>query len=155
MFRKVNVADVPEVRNAKEGRIGFRRPISEALGRDPASLDLLQRHPFDVEILRVPARGTPYRYHSHSAQWEYYQVLAGSGAVRHTEGSTPVGVGDSFLFKPGEPHQVLDDSDEDLTLLIVADNPIGESYHYPDDGMWVVNSPGSHYVVRRSERRPS
>jgi uncharacterized cupin superfamily protein len=152
MFQKVNVADVAEIRKTKEGRIGFRRPISEALGREPKSLDLSKRHPFDVEVLRVPPHSIPYRYHSHSAQWEYYQVISGSGIVRHAEGITPIEAGDAFLFKPGEPHQIRNDGDEDLLVLIVADNPIGESFHYPDEAMWIVNSPGSHYVVRHPER---
>jgi uncharacterized cupin superfamily protein len=151
-MRKVNIAEVAEIKKTKEGRIGFRRPISEALGRQPQSTDQLQRHPFDVEILRVPPRSVPYRYHSHSAQWEYYQVVSGSGVVRHAQGETPVVEGEAFLFKPGEPHQVRNDSDMDLVVLIVADNPIGESYYYPDDGMWIVNSPEPHYVTLHPER---
>ena len=31
--------------------------------------------------------------------------------------------------------------DEDLVLYIVADNPFGESCHYPDSGKWMVRSP--------------
>lgn len=151
-MRKVNIREIAEIRKVKEGRIGFRRPISEALGRQPASTDLLQRHPFDVELLRIPPHSIPYRYHSHSAQFEYYQVVAGEGIVRHTGGETPLGVGDAVLFKPGEPHQVRNDSDSDLELLIVADNPVGESYYYPDDDMWIVNSPEPHYVVLHPQR---
>lgn len=50
------------------------------------------------------------------------------------------------------PHQICNDSDSDLELLIVADNPVGESYYYPDDAMWMVNSPEPHYVVLHAER---
>jgi hypothetical protein len=57
----VNVRDVEERRFAKEGRLGFGKEISEALGRRPESTDLTERHPFDVEILRVPPGATPYR----------------------------------------------------------------------------------------------
>lgn len=152
ILRKVNVADVPERRYAKEGRLGFGRPISEALGRQPESTDLLERHPFDVEVLRVPAHATPFRYHSHSAQWEYYQVLSGAGVIRHASGRTGIAVGDAFLFKPGEPHQLINDGDDELVVLLVADNPLGESYHYPDEAMWIVNSPERRYVVLHPER---
>jgi uncharacterized cupin superfamily protein len=151
-MQKVNIGEIAEIRKTKEGRIGFRRPISEALGRQPASTNLLQRHPFDVELLRVPPHSVPYRYHSHSAQFEYYQVVAGEGIVRHADGETPISVSDAFLFKPGEPHQVRNDSDSDLELLIVADNPLGESGYYPDEGMWIVSSPEPHYVVLHPER---
>jgi uncharacterized cupin superfamily protein len=117
--RKVNICEITEIRKAKESRIGFRRPISEALGREPASTDLLKRHPFDVELLRVPPHSFPYRYHSHSGQFEYYQVIAGEGVVRRAGGETPVRVGNAFLFKPGEPLQVRNESESDLELLIV------------------------------------
>lgn len=67
-FHKVNVRDVEEFSWSKEGRSGFGKQLSEALGRRPESTDAMQRHPFDVEILRVPPGAVPYRYHSHSAQ---------------------------------------------------------------------------------------
>src|ERR1700692_4871519 len=105
--------------------------ISEGLGRKRDSTDLLERHPFDVEILRIPPGKTPYPYHSHSAQWEFYHVISGRGLVRHQEGTTEIEAGDAFLFEPGQPHQLINDSSQDLVLYVVADNPIGESGHYP------------------------
>lgn len=115
--------------------------ISVALGRDPLSTDLLQRHPFDVEICTVPPGKKACPYHSHSAQWEYYQVLSGTGRVRHQDGIHDIREGDAFLFKPGEPHQLLNPTDADLVVLVVADNPIGESCHYPDSGKYLLRSP--------------
>ena len=115
--------------------------ISEALGRKPLSTDLLERHPFDVEITRIAPGQTPCPYHSHAAQWEFYHVLSGRGTVRHAEGQTAIAAGDSFLFKPEEPHQLHNDGTEDLLILVVADNPIGESCYYPDSGKWLVRSP--------------
>jgi len=52
-------------------------------------------------------RGRLHSYHSHSAQWEFYHVISGSGFVRHKEGTDPIEAGDAFIFKPGEPHQTL------------------------------------------------
>ena len=46
---------------------GASKSVSEALGRKPQSMDLNERHPFDVEILRLAPGKTPYPYHSHSA----------------------------------------------------------------------------------------
>jgi hypothetical protein len=43
----------------------------------------VKRHPFDVEILRIPPGSTPYPFHSHSAQWEFYHLIQGNGKVRH------------------------------------------------------------------------
>ena len=120
---------------------GASKAVSEALGRKPNSTDLNERHPFDVEILRVPPGKTPYLYHSHSAQWEFYHVISGAGLVRHKHGQTPIVAGDAFIFKPGEPHQIINNSAADLVIYVVADNPIGESCHYPDSGKWLVRSP--------------
>jgi uncharacterized cupin superfamily protein len=151
-FLKINVRDVEERRYSKEGRLGFGKPISEALGRRPDSTDVMERHPFDVEVLRVPPRSIPWRYHSHSAQWEFYFVLSGTGIVRHADGRSVVTAGDAFLFKPGEPHQLINESDGDFVIMVVADNPIGESFYYPDEAMWIVNSPERRYVALHPER---
>ena len=61
--------------------------------------------------------------------------------VRHQHGTAPIEAGDAFVFKPGEPHQLINDSSEDLILYVVADNPIGESVHYHDSKKWMVRSP--------------
>jgi len=151
-FRKVNVADVPERFRTKEGRQGYGKFISEALGREPTSMNIMERHPFDVEILRVPPHSLPYRYHSHSAQFEYYQVISGTGIIRHPGGRTPIAAGDAFMFKPNEAHQLLNESDDDLVILIVADNPLSDFAYYPDEKMWLVVSPERRYLVLHPER---
>lgn len=136
--------------NSPKGKYGQHgKTISIALGREPESTDLMKRHPFDVEIVRVEPGKAICPYHSHSVQWEYYQVLEGKGVVRHEAGETEVVPGDCFLFKPGEAHTLMNQSDSDFTYLVVADNPIGESCHYPDSGKWLVRSPER--AVIRSE----
>jgi uncharacterized cupin superfamily protein len=125
---------------------GAYKGISLALGRKERSTDLMERHPFDVEICRVPAGKSNCPYHSHSAQWEFYHVISGCGAVRHKEGTTPIAAGDAFLFKPGEPHQITNDGTEDLLFYVVADNPVGESCHYPDSNKWLVRSPERQFI---------
>ena len=142
-MNKINTRDVPEESwSSPKGKFsGISQSISEALGRKPLSTDLNERHPFDVEIVRLPPGTTPYPFHSHSAQWEFYHVISGRGRVRHADGSDVIEAGDAFLFKPGEPHQLINDSDADLVIYVVADNPIGESCHYPDSQKWLVRSP--------------
>lgn len=120
---------------------GSSRQVSEALGRKPMSMDLNERHPFDMEILRLKPGEIPYPYHSHSAQWEFYLVMQGTGMVRDEKGETEVKAGDAFVFKPGEPHQFRNHSDTDWVICVLADNPIGESCHYPDSSKWIVRSP--------------
>lgn len=115
--------------------------ISVALGRVPSSTDLLKRQPFDVEICTIPAGRSSCPYHSHSAQWEFYHVISGTGIIRDKDGETPVVAGDAFVFEPGNPHQISAGKEGDLVVYIVADNPIGETCHYPDSGKWLVRSP--------------
>jgi uncharacterized cupin superfamily protein len=142
-MRKINSNGLTEVSwTSPKGRFaGASKEISEALGRKPHSTDLRERHPFDVEILRVPSGKIAYPYHSHSAQWEFYHVISGKGSVRHSGGTTTVEAGDAFIFEPGEPHQIGNSGLEDLVVYVVADNPIGESCYYPDSQKWLVRSP--------------
>jgi uncharacterized cupin superfamily protein len=142
-MRKVNTNSMTELSwSSPKGKfVSSGKEVSEELGRKPQSTDLMERHPFDVEISRIPPGKTAYPYHSHSAQWEFYHVISGRGIVRHQDGTTPIEPGDAFIFRPGEPHQLTNNGAEDLILYVVADNPIGESCHYPDSGKWAVKSP--------------
>ncbi|MEM7012069.1 MAG: cupin domain-containing protein, partial [Verrucomicrobiota bacterium] len=142
-MKKVNTNELDEEswESPKGTFAGFGKQVSHALGRDETSTDLMKRHPFDVEILRIPPGKKPYPYHSHSIQWEFYHVISGTGEVRDDEGLTAIAAGDAFLYKPGEAHQILNNSEEDLIVYVIADNPIGESCYYPDSGKWMLRSP--------------
>ncbi|MDQ6767424.1 MAG: cupin domain-containing protein [Candidatus Eremiobacteraeota bacterium] len=142
-MRKINLRDIAEdTWSSPNGKFeGAGKGLSEALGRKPSSTDFMERHPFDVEILRIRPGKTPYPYHSHSAQWEFYHVISGKGTVRHLEGTTPIEAGDSFLFAPSQPHQLTNNGSDELVIYVVADNPIGESCYYPDSKKWAVRSP--------------
>ncbi len=142
-MKKINSNELAEESwSSPKGKFaGAGKEISEALGRKPHSTDLLERHPFDVEMVRIAPGKTPYPFHLHSQQWEFYHVISGTGQARHKEGTTPIGPGDAFLFKPNEPHQLINDGAQDLVLYVVADNPMGESVYYPDSQKWGVRSP--------------
>src|SRR6266705_1577461 len=108
-MRKVNINEMAEESwSSPKGKFGGAgKEISEALGRKPFSTDLRERHPFDVEMVRIPAGKSAYPYHSHSAQWEFYHVISGQGVVRHKDGATAIEAGDAFIFEPGDPHEVI------------------------------------------------
>jgi len=150
-MRKINTNEMAEMSwSSPKGKFcGAGKQVSEALGRNPASTDLRERHPFDVEICRIPPGKSAYPYHSHSAQWEFYHVLAGTGTVRHQDGTTAILPGDAFIFEPGQPHQITSDPSSELILYVVADNPFGESNYYPDRNKWAVRSP-ERKIVRAS-----
>ena len=55
-MKKINTNDIKEDewKSPKGSFKGAGRQVSISLGRDPLSTDLMKRHPFDVEILRIP-----------------------------------------------------------------------------------------------------
>jgi uncharacterized cupin superfamily protein len=142
-MNKINTSDMTEDSwvSPKGKYASFDLNISLALGRERDSTDVLRRHPFDVEICRIPAGKSPCPYHSHSSQWEFYHVISGTGVIRDKDGMTPVEPGDAFIFGPGLPHQIINEGPDDLVIYVVADNPMGESCHYPDSKKWLVRSP--------------
>jgi uncharacterized cupin superfamily protein len=78
-----------------------------------------------VEIQSIPAGAPATSFHSHSAQWEFYHVVSGTGLVRHASGTEPIVAGDAFIFKPGEAHQLIA-GPEGLVMYVIADNPVDD-----------------------------
>jgi uncharacterized cupin superfamily protein len=153
-MRKVNVKDVPEQeRKSPKGKFGrFTKNISVALGREPESLDLSKRHPFDLALVRIPKGKAFCPYHAHAAESEFYLVVSGHGNVRDKDGITEVEPGDAFLFQPGDAHQLSNRGDEDFVYYVIADNPrsggtTGDSCYYPDSGKWAVTTDAHEEVV--------
>jgi len=153
-MRKVNLKNVDErERTSPKGRFHkFSKDISIALGRDPESLDLPKRHPFDLALVRIPKGKTYCPYHSHSSETEMYLVVSGRGNVRDANGTTEVGPGDAFLFSPGEAHQLSATDNEDFVYYVIADNPRGDSCFYPDSGKFAVcKEEGEEVIVKGVE----
>lgn len=149
-MKKVNSHQLPvQEWTSPQGKFGCAdTEISIALGLDLVSADVNHRHPFDVTICRVPAGKAVCPFHAHAAQWEFYHVISGAGQVRDDAGLTPIGPGDAFLFRPGEAHQILNDSTADLVLYVVADNPVSDACYYPDSDKWLIRSPMGDPVIR-------
>lgn len=142
-MKKINAKDLAEEHwSSPKGKfVGAGKELSIALREANSSSGAAQNHPFDIEILRIPAGQTPYPYHSHSTQWEFYFVLSGTGSVRDETGRTPIVSSDAFIFGPGEAHQLFNDGSEDLVVCVVADNPVGDAGYYPDSKKWLVRVP--------------
>src|ERR687891_2229955 len=113
-MRKVNLKEIPEQeRKSPKGKFHkFVKDISVALGREPQSLDLAKRHPFDLALVRIPKGKFLCPYHSHSAESELYLVVSGRGSIRDKNGTTEVGPGDAFFFGIGEAHALTNAGDE-------------------------------------------
>jgi len=145
----INLAAIKEEeRRSPKGKFhSFYKDISVALGREKDSLDLNKRHPFDLSLSRLPPGKSLCPYHAEGAQWELYLVVSGRGLIRDATGTTEVRAGDTFLFKPGEAHQLTAAADEDFVYYVIADNPIGDSCYYPDSGKWAVRKEGDEMAI--------
>ena len=150
-MRKVNLNEIAEEeRKSPKGKFHkFVKDISIALGREKESLDLTKRHPFDLGWVRIPKGKSYCPYHGHSAETELYFVISGKGLVRDRSGTTEVRAGDSFLFAPGEAHQLCAAAEEDFVYFVIADNPRGDSCYYPDSGKWVAFKEGAEDVIAK------
>ena len=153
-MRKANLKHIPEKeRKSPKGKFGrFMKNVSVALGREPESLDLSKRHPFDLTLVRIPKGKFLCPYHAHAAESELYLVVSGRGSVRDKDGITEVGPGDAFFFQPGEAHQLSNSGDDDFIYYVIADNPrsggtTGDSCYYPDSGKWAVAKEGCEEAI--------
>src|SRR2546421_4650809 len=148
-MRKINLKDIEErVRQSPKGKFGRRsKEISVALGREPESLDLLKRHPFDLALVSIPKGKSLCPYHSHSSESELYLVVSRKGSVRDKDGSTIVGPRGAFFFGPGQAHQLSNAGNEDFVYYVIADNPRGDSCHYPDSVKFAVWKEGMDEVI--------
>src|SRR5438874_5907785 len=115
-MRKMNLKDIEErQRQSPKGKFGRRsKDISVALGRDPESLDLMKRHPFDLALVSIPKGKSLCPYHSHSSESELYLVVSGKGSIRDKTGSIIVTAGDAFIFRTGEAQSLTNARDEDF-----------------------------------------
>jgi len=150
---RTNIKDISEQeeKSPKGKYHAFMKEISVALGRQPRSLDLARRHPFDVTVVRIPPGKAFGLYHTHAAQWEFYVVIAGLGSVRHEGGVTEVRPGDAFVFAPSEAHQLMNGGTEDFVYYVIADNPLSDSCYYPDSQKWLVIQPEKDTLLKGRE----
>jgi len=152
-MQRIQTADVPEAEKVSpQGKYhSYSRDISAALGRDLSSHEPARRHPFDLMITRLPPGASRCPFHSHSAQWELYVIISGSGVVRDETGLHSVKAGDVFIFAPGEAHQITCNGPEELVYQVIADNQVGDSCHYPDSGKWLVTAPQGRAIIKGQE----
>lgn len=146
-MNKVHIPSLPWVEtHSPGGRFhSYFKNVSVALGGIRNGGTWCGGHPFDVQVRRVPAGAAICPFHSHLAQWEMFVVQSGSGSVRGTTGMHAVSTGDVFFHPPGVPHQLINTGTADLEVLIIADNPLLDAFHYPDSNKWGLRPPGKYF----------
>jgi uncharacterized cupin superfamily protein len=147
-MKRINLSVLAAEENkSPKGRFRlFRQDVSSALRQGTGEKSPALAWPFEVELVRLPPRAANWPYHSHSAQWEFYIILAGRGQVRTPAGTTDVREGDYLMHPPGEAHQLVNTGATDMIYYVVADNPPSDVRHYPDSNKLSV--PGQAKPVR-------
>lgn len=137
-MRKISITKVPVgTYDSPKGKFAQRyQGISLALGG--------KHHPFDLELVTLPDGKANSPYHYHTAQWEMYVVVSGTGSVRTPKGRTRIRPGDVFVCPPNEPHQIINTSKRNLQYYCIADNPVSDSCYYPDSKKWLV----AHRIIK-------
>lgn len=138
--------------NEQRSRTGkfhsFSRNISLALGGIANTGTWGGGHPFDVQIRRLPPGASVCPFHAHLAQWEFFIVHRGQATVRVGAETHVVGAGDVFVHPPGEPHQLTNTGADELEVVIIADNPMLDAFHYPDSNKWGLRPPGKYFRMQ-------
>ena len=155
-MKKVNLNEIKEEPWQSPGgkyAVSFKG-ISEALGREPASLDLSKRHPFDLELNRVPPGKMQFPLpRALSAMGACIWLISGKGTVRHKDGKTEVVPGDAFIFGPDEPHQLINSATKISFSMSSRIIRSANQRYYPDSGKWKVNksSAADRVVIKGNE----
>lgn len=136
----VNAEDLPWLdRASPERHFAVRqKDLSLALGGCKDVGPWGGGHPFDVALVVVPAGTANWPLHAHAAQWEFYWITGGSGLLVTGDGTRQLRAGDCFVVRPGEAHQVRNAGEDDLHMVLVADNPMADIIHYPNSDKWMV-----------------
>ncbi len=152
-MNRVHLASLPweEIFSPTKKFHSFCRNVSLALGGVRNTGTWGGGHPLDVQIRRLPPGASVCPFHLHLAQWELFVVLAGHGAVRTSEGVTPIKTGDVFFHPPGAAHQLTNTGDTDLEVLIIADNPPMDGGYYPDSDKWYLRPPGKVFRITEAD----
>ena len=88
---------------------------------------------YSYDVVPPGKRSCPF--HSHRAEEEMFFIVKGSGTLRYGEETRMIRAGDIICCPTGGPetaHQIINDSDADLTYLSVSTKMPVEVCEYPD-----------------------
>lgn len=153
-MKKINLHALPEEeqRSPKGKYQSFCKNISVALSARRRVNEPGERHPFDLQIRRLPPGKSVCPCHSHATQWELFLIVSGAAIVRHDGETHPVAAGDVFIHPPGVAHKITNISaTDDLVVQIIADNPEADVCHYPDSGKYGTRLIGKYFRITEAD----
>lgn len=107
-----------------------------------------------VSVYELPPGQALCPFHYEYGEEEWLLVLAGTATVRHAGGTEDLQTSDIVFFGrgPDGAHEVRNDSDEAVRVLMFSDVVLPTATAYPDSdkvGLWTGN-PDDDLIVRRS-----
>ncbi len=140
--RRVNLADLKwEHWKSPGGRFSQSgKGPSDAIG-DVRSGWPRRGHPFNLELVRVPAGKSACPFHWHAAQWELFWILEGTATIRAGKKRFQAKPGDIVMHPPFEPHELVNPGRKPVLFYIVADTPPVDYSRYPDSDKWGLRAP--------------
>ena len=138
--KKINSREVPEAeQKSPNGKYHhFRRHLSVALGGQRDAGPWAGGHPFDLELTRLPPGAANFPLHQHSAQWEMYVFISGTGEMTDGSEKMTVGADDIGLYPPEQAHNIINIGTADLIYYVFADQHQADVTFYPDTGKWGI-----------------
>ncbi len=107
-----------------------------------------------ASVYELPPGQALCPFHYEYGEEEWLVVLAGTATVRHADGTDELAALDAVFFArgPDGAHQVRNDSDEIVRVLMFSDVVLPTATVYPDSdkvGLWTGN-PDDDLITRRS-----
>jgi uncharacterized cupin superfamily protein len=149
-FRRLHLDDLPwEPWLSPKKKFGSRsKELSIALGARRNTPVGLGGHPFDLELARLAPGQCACPYHRHLLQWEMFMIFSGTAHVRVNGETATLRAGDVVLHAPGTAHQIRNAGADELEFLLIADNPPGDYYEYPDSAKWGLREPRTNFRMQ-------
>jgi len=111
---------------------------SRMAGREKRPLgDLFGLTNFGVNLTRLAPNAVSSLRHAHTMQDEFFYILQGNPILHCDEGRIRLSAGMCTGFKAGtgNGHCFINDTAEEVLILIVGDRTPGDEGHYPDDDL--------------------
>jgi len=95
-------------------------------------------------VARLPAGRSYCPMHWHNAEEEFFYVIAGTPTLRTPRGDQPLRPGDFIAFPARESgaHKLVNESDSDCEVLMVAAVDAGDVCSYPDSAKLMIDRSG-------------
>lgn len=89
---------------------------------------------YGVNLTRIHPGGQSSHRHAHSKQDEFVYVLQGEAVLETNAGAQTLKAGmcAGFPAGTGDAHRFLNQTAEDVLLLVVGDRTVGDEVSYPD-----------------------